>query len=418
MRKQAVSALVVSLFVAGACSSADNQSASSSTAQSPVPSTSSSTTSTSSTSTTSTTAAPLLAETFVPASTDSLLPVEDCKIPDVTPSTPTGIFNNSSGFPIPDGAVTQTGEVKLWVIPVETSDFQASEQGLADLEASLEKVADFFDEQSYGRASLRYSIEAESNWVRFPGTASEYGFGESKYQQDFSPVMQEILENWIPSGPVSENDLVMAVLPPVPGVVVAMSTRRFDLKRFNNVLLQNGVLISSGGNEIRTWELQAHELGHSWMRLEDLYHGRGDVPYQDYMGSWDIMADAASKDPNFSSWSRWRSGWIDDAEVLCVTPTIASKHFVGLVENSSARPKALVIPTSSNSTIIVEVRGGGSGAPVPLAYTVDTSIEHQLGPYRVQSAIVASQTAVIGDVTLTLVDRDSSGVVIEVGPTP
>jgi M6 family metalloprotease-like protein len=307
----------------------------------------------------------------------------------------------------------------MWVIPVETTDFTASEVGLADLETSLERVSQFFAEQSYDQLALDVVFEPRDHWVRLPGTATDFGFDKSRPQQDFSSVMEEILKAWKPSGNVAQNDLVLAVLPPVPEVVVTMSTRRWDQKRFNNVLLENGVLLSSGGNEIRSWELHAHEIGHSLMRLEDLYHGRADVPYEEYMGKWDIMDNASGSQPTFSSWSRWRSGWIRDDEVLCVDAAEESTHFVGQLDEPDAEFKTLVVPRSDHSVVVIDVRRiANASKPVALTYVVDTSKEHQLGPYRVKTQFYGEDTVEVEGVTLTLVARDSSGVVVSVAPAP
>ena len=364
-------------------------------------------------------AAPLLKDTFVSGPANTLLSSEVCKIRDVTPGSPNGTINVSSGFPTPEGAVPRTGAVKLWVVPVSTTDYPASTRVVSDVDQALVQTAKFFENQSYGQAMLKHHIEPQNHWVKFPGTAKEYGFGSSTFQQDFSPVMEKILSQWVPSGVVSENDLFLAILPPVPGVKVAMATRRFDQQRFNNILVQNAVLISSTPIESGSWGIQAHELGHSWLRLEDLYHFPNFGPAQDYMGSWDIMSNAVAKVPRFSAWTRWRAGWISDAEVLCVDRSKTSRHFVGEMDTTKGKPKLIVVPLNDHSAVVIDARYDAElRSAIGLSYRIDTSFESGNGPYRVQSAFVTSQTAVIGDVTLTLVDRDSSGVVIEVGPTP
>ena len=419
VRERKITLFVSLLLVLVACSTTD--SAATTTAKPmAVPTSSAVSTTLASTSTSlqsTTTTSPQLIDSFVSESGESILDSDVCRIRDITPGTPNGSFVNSSGFPVPEGAVGRVGAVRLWVIPVETSDYSASREGLTDLASSLETVVDFYGVQSYGKATLQVRFEGETNWVRLPGSAADFGFGDSRPQQDFSKLMEQILGRWTPSAEVREDDLVLVVLPPVPNVVVTQSTRRFDLKRFNNVLLQNGVLLSSAGNEIRTWELHAHELGHSWLRLEDLYHARADVPYQDYMGTWDIMATAVGPSPTLSGFSRWRAAWIEDDEMTCVDSTIPSRHFVAGLNDADASSKLLVIPTTDHSAIVVEVREvKGSNKPIALVYTVDTAFEHQLGPYRFQTQFYLVDSFQIGDVVLNLIDRDSSGVVIEVAP--
>lgn len=364
---------------------------------------------------TSTTTPPVLAETFEFASEDSMLPIEFCRIRDITPSTPNGTFNTSSGFPIPEGAVPTSGEVRLWVIPIETTDYSVSEENLTALRKSLLKVVEFFNDQSYGKSSLSVHLERPEHWVQLPGTASEFGFGSSAFQQDFSPLMEQILARWQPSESILENDLVVVLLPPVPGVTVAQVSRRFDQKRFNNILLQNSVMLSSTPSESGSWTLHAHELGHSWLRLEDLYHFPNFGPFQDYMGSWDIMSNGGAAKPMFSSWARWRAGWIEDREIRCVDSSRYSIHLIEPVSRARSAMKSLLIPVSDHSVIVVEAREDDE-LLVPLVYVVDTSFEHGNGPWRVKGWFNRSNDVVVEGLKLTLIDRDSSGVVIEVSP--
>lgn len=316
---------------------------------------------------------------------------------------------------MPDGAVPRNGEVRLWVIPVATTDYLVSEADLQALSKSLSKVAKFFDDQSYGKSSLSVHLESPEHWVKLPGTATEFGFGTSAFQQDFSPVMEQVLTRWNPSTTVLEDDLVVVLLPPVPGVTVAQGTRRFDQKRFNNILLQNSVMLSSTPSESGSWTLHAHELGHSWLRLEDLYHFPNFGPFQDHMGSWDIMSNTGAPKPMFSSWARWRAGWIEDGEVRCVDSLRDSRHLIEPVSQSRSTMKSLLIPLSEHSLIVVEAREDDENL-VPLVYVVDTSFEHGNGPWRVKGWFDRSNDLVVENVKLTLIDRDTSGVILEVGP--
>jgi len=413
---------VVILFscalVAAACSSSSESTGTAT--QSTMPPTTAAlleATTTSTSSTTTTTVPPLLVDTFVQSGRESYLPVDECKIRDITPSTPNGIFNNSSGFPVPDGAVPQEGVVKLWVLPVGTTDFAASLEVVQTLEKSLTQVADFYSEQSYGKAGFGVQIERQDHWVQLPESAAEAGFGKSVYQQDFSSVMQSILTAWKPSGEVQEDDLVIVLLPPVPGVSVAQSTRRFDLKRFNNLLLQNGILVSSTPTESGSWTLHAHELGHAWLRLEDLYHFPNFGPFQDYMGTWDIMSNGGGEPPRFSSWARWRAGWILDDQVNCVSKDVVNEVFIGNLDTDDDEVKTTIIPLTDHSAIVIDVRDEQRwDEPVVLVYVVDTSFESGNGPVRKRGLFPEEEELEVEGVRVTLVGRDSSGAVVKIEP--
>ncbi|MEY3679684.1 MAG: hypothetical protein RL547_296, partial [Actinomycetota bacterium] len=121
----------------------------------------------------------------------------------------------------------------------------------------------------------------------------------------------------------------------------------------------------------------------------------------------------------FSSWSRWRAGWIDDNEILCIDGSKVGSYYIGNLEDPLSRVKAVVVPRSDHSVIVVDVRHGTDPTkPLAFAYSVDTSKETGNGPYRQKNTFYTEEEFSTDGITIRLLDRDSSGVVIEVGPTP
>ncbi|WP_189934852.1 M6 family metalloprotease domain-containing protein [Streptomyces sulfonofaciens] len=63
----------------------------------------------------------------------------------------------------------------------------------------------------------------------------------------------------------------------------------------------------------------AHETGHVF-DLPDLYHrpsdGKGD--WDTYVGDWDVMGSQFGLAPDFFGWHKWKLGWLDPRQVVCV----------------------------------------------------------------------------------------------------
>lgn len=63
----------------------------------------------------------------------------------------------------------------------------------------------------------------------------------------------------------------------------------------------------------------AHETGHVF-DLPDLYHrpvdGKGD--WDTYVGDWDLMGSQFGLSPDLFAWHKWKLGWLDPRQVVCV----------------------------------------------------------------------------------------------------
>jgi M6 family metalloprotease-like protein len=164
--------------------------------------------------------------------------------------------------------------------------------------------------------------------------------------------------------------------------------------------------------------LISHEIGHSWLYLEDLYSFGIQGPYENYLQTWDLMAAPVGPNLGFTSWTRWRAGWLDDDQVRCTTPTTTSLRFVNQLDYDSSGTKSLVFPLSDHSALVAEVRTGyGANADNSsvVVYEVDTSYEHGNGPIRLKGTLreVGDELAQSG-IRLALDAIDISGALITV----
>ena len=358
---------------------------------------------------------PRLIDSLATTPVSDLLSLDSCRIADVTPESPNGFVQISSGFPLPDGAVPQLGSVSLRVIPVETTDFPMPQNVVDELMQSLTRVSAYYREQSFGQMELVPQIEPTTSWVRLPGTAKDFNFATTVPMQDHSSLAQEVLSRWTPANAATEDDLTLIVLPPGPSASIAQAAGKFDSERFNNVLLQNTAIITA---DFRTkWSVISHEIGHTLMRLEDLYEFGVQVGKETYTAPFDLMSMAGFPFP-LLGWSRWRSGWIGDGSVRCVPMDRTTTHGIVNLQALGNDPKLVVVPVSSSEVLVAELRtrivSSVPGQDV-VVYSVNTAIHHGQGPIRLIGNLSANgQSLRAGGVVLALDGIDFSSAAVTV----
>lgn len=360
--------------------------------------------------------APLLSDVFASRQSAAFADTSRCEIDDITPDSPGGSIARTSGFDIPAEAAPLVGDVWLRIVPVETSDLEMERKRVELLEETLEIVSEFFREQSYDLANLLYFSEEESDWVQFSETGESLGFVGSEPKKDMAALMEAILLETRPSEDSRDTQLVLALLPPEPSSTVEQATRRFQLDLVNGMRLENGILMSA--SFVTNWKVLAHELGHSWLRSEDLYQHSYFGSGQDFFGRWDIMSMASGPDPEFSSWFRWRSGWLSDDQVYCIEGALEVEFFLQPLQTKSGLAKSAMVRLSDHSLLVIEVREHQYSRDIAetlLVYVVDTSFEHGNGPFRLVGTIDEDgQDLDWEDVTIRRSQSDSSGMVVTV----
>lgn len=340
--------------------------------------------------------------------------LDSCKIEDITPNGFSSVETNTSGFLIPPQAVDLIGEVWLRIIPVETSDGLIEESRIESLHSTMRTVSDFFKEQSFGQAVLKWFVEEKSDWVKLAESNREIGIVEAKHSEDMSYLMEQILRIARPGSSRQDKQLVLVVLPSETTSQIEQTTRSVDGEPVNEIFLENGIILSS--NMVVNWKSLAHSIGHSWLRIEDLYHHAYFGAPQDYFGMWDVMAFASAPIPEFSGWFRWRSGWLNDDQVRCDEIPSQLDRFISPLDSDSSSVKLSVFPTSNHSAVLVEVRTRlkqGENGLVGLVYSIDTSFEHGNGPIRLVGILDADGDVVeMNGQRFTRVTSDESGVVV------
>ena len=365
-----------------------------------------STTTTVATTTTSSTV-PLYSD---PEITDvkNLLNLQECQIRDATP-----LSDNSSGFPRPDSGRSGLGQLEVLVIPVNFTDLTFGATDAKAMETAYAKVSSFYSAMSYGKAAVKMTLAPSSAWVDTGGTVEQNGLINTPPQWDGSNFYRRVIELYSQKNVITGYDVVD---------VVSAYTTRFGLGQgLSSGSSRYGTGKSFSGSQIlgratQNWDTFAHELGHSWLRFEDLYLFSGGTP----LGQWDIMS---ASNTEFSGWSRFLAGWIESSWVRCANPRTPTRHYLSTLnaDKSDDKPRMLVLPLNSQSVIIAELRmptvwHTNIGSPTLVVYRVDTGVAHGNGPI-----VLIGTTDQIGGtnstdgIKITVNGLNSSGVIVDVG---
>ena len=363
------------------------------------------TTTTTATTTTSTTI-PLYSD---PEITDVkyLLNIQECQIRDATPRS-----DVSSGFPRPDSGRSGFGQLEVLVIPVNFTDLTFGATDAKAIETAYAKVNSFYSAMSYGKAAVKMTLAPSSAWVDTGGTIEQNGLTNTPPQWDGSNLYRRVIELYSQNNVIAGYDVVD---------VVSAYTTKFGLGQglssgssiYGTGRSFSGSQILGGANQ--NWGTFAHELGHSWLRFEDLYLFSGGTP----LGQWDVMS---ASDSEFSGWSRFLAGWIEPNWVRCATPRTPTRHYLSALnaDKSDDKPRMLVLPLNSQSAIIAELRPPtvwqtNIKSPTLIVYRVDTGIAHGNGPIVLIGTTDQNGGTLTSDgVKITVKGINTSGVIVDI----
>ncbi|MFJ3989181.1 M6 family metalloprotease domain-containing protein [Streptomyces sp. NPDC090032] len=269
-------------------------------------------------------------------------------------------------------------------------------------------TSDFYDRASYGKFHL--VPHPQRRWLRMPHASTSYAIKRDWDASHRSAYLRDALATADPKNDFSKYDVIYFVADPdAPGVdsdatkVVnfdqPMRADGKDIKRIVTVFEQHPP----------DRNVLAHETGHVF-DLPDLYHrptdGKGD--WDTYVGDWDVMGSQFGLAPDFFGWHKWKLGWLDRKQVVCVTGTGSRRLTLEPLTSAPARPaaapgikgtpfgtgngtKLAVVRTGEDSAIAIEARSadGNDAASCSegiLVYRVRSETASGSGPVQVLDA--------------------------------
>ena len=344
----------------------------------------------------------------------ALAPTENCRIADITP----GVI--SSGFPRPDGYPSSLKKARVLVLPVSFTDLPFTASDLNYVKSKYMDVNSYYVATSYGAASVEAVYAEPANWANAGGSLSENGLNNSNLQFDRSSFFRRLISEYEAKSSTAGFDIVEIVtsssgqfggatgMP--PGSSMYGTGRSF------------GGILSTGGAAF-SWNTLAHELGHAWLALEDLYFFQTDGQISagyPVIGAWDLMGISSGNQKELGGWNRWLAGWIASTSIRCVEKGATTRHFLEPLstKQTSAGSKMMVYKLSDHSVVVAEYRLESTYNEAQsklLVYRVDTSFGHGQGPVRYIADLGrAGATATVDSVKITLRKTDKSGVLIAV----
>lgn len=256
-------------------------------------------------------------------------------------------------------------------------------------------TSEFFDRASYGKFALRPHPRRE--WVEMPDYSTDYAIQRDWNAAKRSAYLRDALAAADPHVDFSRYDVVYLVADPdAPGVDSdATKVVNFDRPmRADGTDIKRIVTVFERHPPDRN--VLAHETGHVF-DLPDLYHrptdGQGD--WDTHVGDWDVMGSQFGLSPDLFGWHKWKLGWLDERQVVCVES--GGRRLT--LEPLSVRParggvggtKLAVVRTGRGSAIAIEARGaeGNDHATCTegvLAYRVRNEAPSGSGPVEVLDA--------------------------------
>jgi M6 family metalloprotease-like protein len=176
----------------------------------------------------------------------------------------------------------------------------------------------FFERASYGRFTLR--PHPLRHWIRMPRPSTAYAMHRDWNAADRSAYLHDALAAADPEVDFSRYDVVYFVADPDAPGVDSDATKVINLDtpvHVDGTDVRRVVTVFEKHPPDRL--VLAHETGHVF-DLPDLYHrpvdGKGD--WDTYVGDWDLMGSQFGLAPDLFAWHRWKLGWLDPRQVVCV----------------------------------------------------------------------------------------------------
>ncbi|GHE84829.1 peptidase M6 [Streptomyces longispororuber] len=223
------------------------------------------------------------------------------------------------------------------------------------------ETGDFFARASYGRFQLR--AHPQSEWIRMPKPSTAYAIARDWDARRRAAYLRDALDAADPHVDFSAYDIVYLVADPDAPGVDSDATKVVNLDRplrVDGTGIRRIVTVFERHPPDRN--VLAHETGHVF-DLPDLYHrptgGEGD--WDTHVGDWDVMGSQFGMAPDLFGWHKWKLGWLDPRQVVCVRGDARRLTLEPLsvppARGEVGGTKLAVVRTGRGSVVAIEARG-------------------------------------------------------------
>ncbi|MBL1080481.1 M6 family metalloprotease domain-containing protein [Streptomyces actinomycinicus] len=265
----------------------------------------------------------------------------------------------------------------------------------------------FYEQASYGRFTLR--PHPLKRWLRMPHPSTAYAMKRDWSEEDRAAYLRDAFAAADPEVDFSRYPVVYFVADPDAPGVDSDATKVVNLDtplRLDGTDVRRVVTVFEHHPPDRL--VLAHETGHVF-DLPDLYHrpvdGKGD--WDTYVGDWDLMGSQFGLSPDLFAWHKWKLGWLDPRQVVCVrgtSPTRLTLEPLAAgpnvpVQGAAGAPafglghgaKLAVVRTGPDEVLAFEARGAAGNDRAScrqgiLVYRVQGGAQSGGGPVQVVDA--------------------------------
>lgn len=323
-----------------------------------------------------------------------LAPADSCRNSDATPTNGMNFSQTrtaSLGFPRPT-TIGSYSSLNIAVLPLTFTDLRYRESDHAALQDAMREFKKYFEAMSYGRTTISYQVIALADAVVMPATARSYGAFDEYI--DLESVVRDSLSNASSNLKLSSYDMVALEM------ARGESVRFWPVAYTNSIETPNGRVggaVLAGGWQGANWRAIAHEVGHVWLGLEDLYDMTPPPQYDGTFWEYDLMNSFRGSAPELMSWHRFLLGWLDDTQVRCISAPTSRKttHYLAAVTDRNSFPKMVAKSLSPGRTLVLESRrnrGYDKLDDSVLVYIVDSSRRGGDGPIEAKAELTLNKT--------------------------
>jgi M6 family metalloprotease-like protein len=228
-----------------------------------------------------------------------------------------------------------TGTLKIGMLFVDFDDSPGTLEPQSIYEAHIPRLVDWYRTASYGR--LEIDVTPLARWLRLPRTLAAYEGGH------FEGAVQAAVAAADPAFDFSQ----LQALYLVPSMAALASTVVDDVPlRVDGAVIHSWAWIATG-SLARLPFVAIHETGHI-LGLPDLYGRLARTQHK-----WDVMTAAPTGGGMFA-WHRWKLGWLDAGQIVCLTRNETVNVTLTPIERAGGT-KA-ILSQVGRSVVAVEVR--------------------------------------------------------------
>ena len=309
---------------------------------------------------------------------------------DPTKCRPPGVSGVTAGFPLPPKSVGAKGTVRVAVLFMDFPNAQANHSTQIEADLGLNWAESYLEAQSYGLLDVEFV--PLHRWLRAPNAYQHYLVPDALGRRSLATAASvEAVRLADPEVDFSRFDSVMVV---TPSSHFNGGNASFQINTDEGSVAGTAMVGDTPRElqqEPRRWgRVAAHELLHN-LGLLDMYPYNprdepsdppdGKVWLQTWFGLMGLRVDlpAVPSDPRLRvnwvhpngyrgssfvaslsasemlTWSRWQLGWLDSAQVSCITGKQATVALAPAAEPGDNLVMA-AIPLSATEVIVVESR--------------------------------------------------------------